>query len=74
MYELNLGFLIQFSFFHSSVRTSSATDPSQKSGRLNSEETGCKSKDTPADGSKDSSQSGKSAESGQEADKDFIFI
>lgn len=56
------------------VRTSSATNPSQKSSRLNSEETRCKSKDTPANGSKDSSQSGKSAESREEADKDFIFI
>ncbi|KAI7806786.1 F-actin-uncapping protein LRRC16A-like isoform X1 [Triplophysa rosa] len=55
------------------VRTSTATDPSQKSSRLNSEETGCKSKDTPANGSKDSSQSSKSAESGEEANKDFIL-
>ncbi|XP_056618298.1 F-actin-uncapping protein LRRC16A-like isoform X2 [Triplophysa dalaica] len=55
------------------VRTSTATESSQKSSRLNSEETGCKSKDTPANSSKDSSQSGKSAESGEEADKDFIL-
>ncbi|XP_073727960.1 F-actin-uncapping protein LRRC16A isoform X3 [Misgurnus anguillicaudatus] len=56
------------------VRTSTATDTSQKSSRLNSEETSSKSKDPPANGSKDSNQSSKSAESGEEPDKDFIFI
>ncbi|XP_051999752.1 F-actin-uncapping protein LRRC16A-like isoform X2 [Xyrauchen texanus] len=58
------------------VSTSTATDPFQKFNRLNSEESTSKSKDMPvnSDKDKDSSQGSKSTDSGEEVDKDFIFI
>ncbi|XP_052002838.1 F-actin-uncapping protein LRRC16A-like isoform X3 [Xyrauchen texanus] len=58
------------------VRMSTATDSSQKSARINSEESNSKAKDMPLSSNKDkdSSQSSKSADSGEEVDKDFIFV
>ncbi|XP_051577478.1 F-actin-uncapping protein LRRC16A-like isoform X2 [Myxocyprinus asiaticus] len=58
------------------VRTSTATDPFQKSNRLNSEESSSKTKDMPvnSDKDKDLSQGSKSTDSGEEVNKDFIFI
>ncbi|XP_030637826.1 F-actin-uncapping protein LRRC16A-like [Chanos chanos] len=60
------------------MRTSSTTESSQRTGpsRLNAEESSSKVKDKSAnmDKDKDSGQGSKSADSGEEVDKDFIFI
>ncbi|XP_066538421.1 F-actin-uncapping protein LRRC16A-like [Hoplias malabaricus] len=59
------------------ARTSSSSDASQRSNtNHNSDENGSKAKDKVANGEKekDSSQGSKSADSGEEMDKDFIFV
>lgn len=71
---INCSFIVHFfppaRYFFSTAKTTSSMNQQNQS----SDENGSKVKDKSAEKDKDSSQSSRSADSGEEVEKDFIFV